>query len=488
MKNKRREYEKMKKIIIGIVLSLSLCLQSEMIYAKNSILPLTKYEQKNGIKKIKMFEYKPGVSFGAKKTPKELSSLDISHREYSRNWARTQDIFYYQDHKKMLHIVYCGNKQVKDMTIDKKENLVNTVVVKTKLPEVAGFHYDSNGAFYVVSGQENEKKNPNKIVIVVEKFDKNWKLKGSTKIKGDYFYHLEGITKPFDAGNCRMELYGKYLIIHTAREMFSGHQSNLNFVIDTETMLIKDVSSPFVSHSFNQFVLADKEEEEGYFYYLDHGDANPRALVIDRYSVHDERNIQFELWWNASSEIFPFIKRKKEHYNYTGCKVTGFEKIGEQLITVGASIPQHRLQAKNGESYTNKNVFVIFTHKDLEQSKKVWFTNFNPTSSSKYSVSEPKLIKVNEERFVVLYSVWTVKDSVLCYRELDVNGNILEAVDYKGVSLEGNSQPFFDGKNIYWLGCWDSEWENRIHSIPYGTDAIKKIEQEQKNMKTKKSK
>lgn len=478
----------MKKKIIGMILSLSLCLQSGIIYAKDTIsLPITAYEQENGITDIEMFEYQHGATFGARVTPKELSKWDIDSREYFHDWANTQDIFYYQDQEGMLHIVHCEEKQLKDVKLDENYQVIDTVTIKTELPMVGGFYYDPKGIFYVVSGQINEEEDPNKIVIVIEKFDQTWVLKGSTKIKGNYEHLFEGIIDPFSYGSCRMEIYGEYLIVHTARRMFVhedglNHQSNLCFVINTEAMTpIDSPKTPYVSHSLNQFVVAD---EDGNMYYLNHGDAYPRAIELSKYSG-----------WTAPSElgkyrnqegrklgIFPFINREKEHYSYTGCIVTGFEKIGNQLITVGASIPQDRTQSENGKDFRNKNVFVIYTDKYLNQSKSIWLTDYNPTTLQ-YEVTEPKLIKVNEERFIILYGVKQKDTYILCYRELDNNGNVLEAIDYKDVALIGNSQPLFDGKRIFWLG-YDRErsWEEKVkvllHSIPYGKIPIEQMDKE----------
>lgn len=502
----------MKKKIVGIILSLSLCLQSGIIYAKDTTsLPITAYEQENGITDIEMFEYQQGATFGAKNTPTVLSNLDILQKEYGikygygSNSAQHQDVFYYQDQDGRLHIVHSEKQKIIDMLLDEKNNIVDTNVVTTALPIVGGFYYNKEVGYYVVSGQENIEENSNKTVVVVEKFSLNWGLLGKLEIKGDIEHLFQGITKPFDAGSCRIEQYGKYLIVHTARKMFQidgiNHQSNLAFLIDTDTMTtIENPKIPYVSHSFNQFITLD---EEGSAYYLNHGDAGKtRGLVVSKYV---NWTIPSELGRFANQDgiqvnIFPFIDREKEHYNYTGCIVTGFEKIGEQLVTVGASIPQDKTQSEDGKDFRNKNVFVNFTDKYLNQSKTIWLTDYNPTILQ-YEVTEPKLIKIDEERFIILYGVKQKDDYILCYRELDNNGNLIEAVDYKDVVLCGNSQPYFDGKRIFWLGYNRDECVNLqleaggldrwysnnpkskqtkvfLYSIPYGKIPIEQMDKE----------
>lgn len=110
-------------------------------------------------------------------------------------------------------------------------------------------------------------------------------------------------------------------------------------------------------------------------------------------------------------------------------------------------------------------------------------------------------IKINEECFIILYNVKQKNTSILCYRELDTNGNLLEAIDYKDVVLCGNSQPYFDGKKVVWLGYNQDEcvnlqleaggidrWYNDnlkskqtkvcLYSIPYGKIPIEQMDKE----------
>lgn len=60
------------------------------------------------------------------------------------------------------------------------------------------------------------------------------------------------------------------------------HQSNITFVINTQDMTLINSDMPYCSHSFNQFVVNDGS----HVYFLDHGDACYRGLILSPPSPH----------------------------------------------------------------------------------------------------------------------------------------------------------------------------------------------------------
>jgi len=97
--------------------------------------------------------------------------------------------------------------------------------------------------------------------------------------------------EPFSAATARLTQHGDTLIIHTARGMYKGsdgvsHQAAMYVYIDvTPDVPMAQISrdTPWVSHSFNQFVLTD----EGMSVFLDHGDAFPRNIAISKTQMQD---------------------------------------------------------------------------------------------------------------------------------------------------------------------------------------------------------
>ena len=88
-----------------------------------------------------------------------------------------------------------------------------------------------------------------------------------------------------------MDEYGGMLYIHTSHLMYMSshdghnHQANMSFILNEESMNLNDSASRvwnletgYVSHSFNQFIKVDNSG----VYRVDHGDANPRAVVLTK--------------------------------------------------------------------------------------------------------------------------------------------------------------------------------------------------------------
>ena len=141
---------------------------------------------------------------------------------------------------------------------------------------------------FLVFGQKNPDENDSTEVVRVVKYSKDWQRLGQASLYG------ANTTTPFDAGSLRMDEYGGQLYIRTCHQMYASsdglhHQANLTICVEQESMTILDsysqVMNPtvgYVSHSFNQFVLADSDQN---IITLDHGDAYPRGAALMRYNA-----------------------------------------------------------------------------------------------------------------------------------------------------------------------------------------------------------
>ena len=141
---------------------------------------------------------------------------------------------------------------------------------------------------FLVFGQKNPDENDSTEVVRVVKYSKDWQRLGQASLYG------ANTTTPFDAGSLRMDEYGGQLYIRTCHQMYASsdglhHQANLTICVEQESMTVLDsysqVMNPtvgYVSHSFNQFVLADSDQN---IITLDHGDAYPRGAALMRYNA-----------------------------------------------------------------------------------------------------------------------------------------------------------------------------------------------------------
>lgn len=430
--------------------------------------------------------YVKGSSFGQQE---QLTALKLTHflsMSYWGNWASPENISYYIDDVGNLHIVGCENQKLYDATCDVNDNIISTTTVKLPLAEWGGFYAAPDGNFYVAVGQENLNEKDNLTVVKILKYNRAWNLLGTADVKGSVTNVYKGIYIPFDAASLRMTQMGSTLIVHTGREMYElddglHHQTDITFVINTDTMELINSKMPYVSHSFNQFVVNDGS----HVYFLDHGDAYSRGLVLSSLSSYTQGKLSKE----DSVNIFPFMGTTGN--NYTGCEVTGFSLQGSTLVTVGKSVPHN--QAVGGvtgwDSELNQNVFLILTDKNNLTSRFIWLTQHSPYGKN-VKLTEPKLIPVDESRYVILYSEETSKQSVLHYLLMDSSGNVILSKAYKNVTIQTDSQPVLWKKNIIWVtGSFeDEDWEEYdldkgfLYKIPLVTVPLTGISLDQKNV------
>ncbi|MGI8255321.1 Ig-like domain-containing protein [Blautia difficilis] len=425
--------------------------------------------------------YNSKSSFGRRKTFPQLADMGNSPGSYSLNWANPEYTSYYTDTAGNLHIVAWKNQILYDVSCNPDLNITSVTKVKLQLPLWGGFYAAPDGNFYVVTGQKNLDENDRLTVVRVLKYDRTWKLLGATDISGDYTNMFKGIYIPFDGASLRMTQIGSTLIVHTGREMYGmdgiHHQSDVTFVINTQDMTLINSDMPYCSHSFNQFVVND-----GYnVYFLDHGDAYDRGLILSSFSASSDGHIA----QRSAVNIFPFMGPAGQ--NYTGCQVTGFSLAGDNLITVGRSVPHSfSVNGLTGYEDLNLNAFMIITDKNSKASRFIWLTQYSP-SGDVIRLTEPKLIPVGNNQYAVLFSDETSKQSVLHYLLMDGSGNILLSKLYKNVTIQTDSQPILWGRNIVWTsGNYDNHnydgTETFLYEIPVVTTPLSGIALDQTSL------
>jgi hypothetical protein len=111
-------------------------------------------------------------------------------------------------------------------------------IIGKELPVFGGF-YATKDNYYVVTGENNTDEDNTKEVYRITKYDKHWNKITSTGLTNC------NTTKPFNAGSCRIDVSGNYMIIHTCHEMYKSddgynHQANVTIQVDIDKMKITD--------------------------------------------------------------------------------------------------------------------------------------------------------------------------------------------------------------------------------------------------------
>ncbi len=335
---------------------------------------------------------------------------------------------------------------------DADYNYISTKMITCDLPKFGGFSATDN-AFYVLSGQNNFEEDNTLEVYRVTKYDKEWNRLSSVGLYG------ANTCSPFQSGTARFDYDDKYLVIRTCHTMYTtsdglNHQANVTFIVDTETMEITDsyysimnVGVGYCSHSFNQFVKFDNSKVVG----VDHGDAYPRTVEIFK-----SRSNTAGKFSGSHDHISLFDISGDIGKNYTGVSVGGFEISSSKYIVVGNSVDQ-----QDADNSKTRNVFVSVIPRDFtndsEEAEKRFITEY---PEGEQSARNPILVKISNERFLVLWSVTNSssekdKDTIY-YVELDSDGNTLGELHAMKGHLSDCQPVLVDGKIIWYT------WGNNL--------------------------
>lgn len=373
------------------------------------------------------------VSDSAREKSEALTPTESDNRadqNYARNWAAPvySNLYANEDGTLMrvegLSAADGCTVVVEQYTEDGK--LLWKKTIEGELPIFGGFYRGTDYNF-LVFGQRNDAEDNEAEVIRVVRYTKNWHRIDGAGIYGS------GTVSPFEAGSCRMVQSGDFLYLHTSHLMYrhtdgNRHQSNLSFDIHIPTMTAFRSLSGYVSHSFNQFILADGAD----VLRLDHGDAYPRAVQISRFDGAAG-------WFSEESEQIEALPiYGKLGANDTGVELGGFEASDSSWLTVGVS----RAQAEAADSM--KNVFVAATNKETLKTTVHWLTDHESADGVK--VSNPQIVKISDERFLLL---WT-ENNQLRYVFLNGAGKAQGTIySVSGIPLS-DCKPVFTDNSVIW--------------------------------------
>ena len=131
--------------------------------------------------------------------------------------------------------------------------------------ELWGGFFAGEENLYVILGSENAEETDSKEVIRIIQYDKDWNRLKYTGVFGANTF------TPFYFGSLRCCEYGGMLYILTCHTMYTSsdglnHQANMMIAVNEKDLLVTDMQCDvtysthgYVSHSFNQYIIADSE-------------------------------------------------------------------------------------------------------------------------------------------------------------------------------------------------------------------------------------
>lgn len=298
-----------------------------------------------------------------------------------------------------------------------------------------------DGYFYTASGVGSEDGKP---CIYISRFRSDWTLQKQVKIDGEE----NNIETPFEAGNCDMAMTDHYLVVHASRIMMDGHQANVTFYLDRNTMAVihdsdgKEAHSlTYVSHSFNQFVRTDGNR----LYFLDHPDTYPRGAYFQ--SCPD--SLRFQDWDDEAFTALPLIHVAGEDgWNYTGVTIGGFELGANGFLAAGTAIPFEKLKTEEAVEEYDKgnNVYLISISRNMKSHRLSWLTTY----TDKTKIVNLRLIKRSADDFLIVYGVEPEKGQAsTCYIRVNSAGTVLGRGSI-GKPYFCTSEMAVRGSDLYW--------------------------------------
>ena len=336
----------------------------------------------------------------------------------------------YVSDENLLHIEYYSN------TFERTDSRT----LALKYPVFGGF-YASGDAYFILSGQNNLSESDSAVCFAVTKYDKSWKELATAQLKNC------NTIVPFKAGSARFAHSGNYLIIRTCHQMYRAddgynHQANVTLQLDMNTMNITDshtsVASSnygYVSHSFNQFVRIHDDKIVA----LDHGDAYPRSIVLLKYKTSVSSGKFVPSYYKPCTAVDMLQISGTVGDNSTGCSVGGFEISSTGYLACFNSIRQ-------GSASSIRDIYISYASHSGTSAEIKRLTSYDSAG-----VSTPQLVKINDSRFMVLWSY----DGRVNYCTVDGEGNLTSDIMSFKASLS-DCQPVVSGDSVIWY-VWNNE-------------------------------
>ena len=411
----------------------------------------------------------------------EMGTL-VSQYDIDERWANPIGNYLYEENGNLVRIEAKRsydkkeNSRIDIKRYDVSGNLLETKELAWQGEKFGGF-YRGEENNYLFFGNSNKQKNDSKEIIRIVKLDRDFNELGNISVNGAYTVY------PFDAGSLRCAEVGQTVLVHTSRERYDGHQSQLTIAFNEDTMSLLNADDlgefqrNHISHDFNQFAISDGNE----FVTVDHGDAYPRSIKVSwlrAESLKEEYIPEGENYrYKITDRYMLSSTKEKEILNIpgeTGANQTGVSIGGvigtTNKILVGVNRIDYSKAVSFGSFYIKgKDVYkrdvVLYSvdkaSLDVIENK---YTDYKKEKNITYTA--PKPVKIDDTRIMLIWNKLNKKSgkSELQYLMTDENGNGLSEIKtVEGMKIADESPTVYNNKVVW------SEYRNGrlvLNSIP----------------------
>jgi hypothetical protein len=334
---------------------------------------------------------------------------------------------------------------------------IRTVQVQNEYDKFGGFTKDNEGNYYLFSGKnvaENEKNVANMSLV---KYDRSGNRLNTYRLNAYADNSYGGVRDPFHAGSCRMEISDNMLCVYFARQMFMtsddglNHQASYGFIVDKNTFQRVDIGQranagtggsirgmvmPYVSHSFNQFILPI----DGGFVFVDQGDMYPRGFSFSKF-LNGNQTLERKT---------AFAFKQGSTYQQTFAQLGGLVKTPDGYLFAGTYERNTTISSDHNDS---RNVFVLTLDNELNNiSEPIWITNYRDKNNE--NATSPKITALDTGRYLLLWELLGNNGYRSTYMTIiDKTGRLLTAVkEIPDVRLNINDILRYNrtNGNVYW--------------------------------------
>jgi len=326
--------------------------------------------------------------------------------------------------------------------------LTGTMVFKNEIDKFGAFTKDGDGNYYFFYARRTTNRSEANMAIV--KYNQEGERANEYKLAAYAQNSMAGVRIPFYAGACRLELSGSMLAVYFAREMFNGHQASYGFVLNKDTFeridrgqvendryeLIGNNILPYVSHSFNQFILPI----DGGFLFADQGDAFPRCFTFGQFKAG-----------NTLKNLKSFVFKKGKTYQYTFAQLGGLAKTSNGYIFLGAY--EKKSAVSHVSHNDSRNLFVLTFDDNLSScGNPLWLTNY--TDKTAENAANPKIALLGSGRYLIMWECMTQYEYKTTYMQIiSENGEPLsKEVELHDIRLNFNDVLRYNQitGNVHW--------------------------------------
>lgn len=297
---------------------------------------------------------------------------------------------------------------------------------------------------FLIFGQDNPQESDSVEVLRVVKYSKDWQRLGEASFYG------KDTKEPFAFGSFQCAEYGDHLAIHTCHTMYKArdglnHQACMNLIIQESTMTenIRSGKLCYVSHSFDQYIMAD---QGGNVITVDLGDGHPRGVELHKVAAFAEKL--------AREETILIDIPGKTGDNSTGISVGGLAETGGSYVTLFTKGVQKTEKCFAGD----RDIILAYTDKNTLASRLVNVTANAPKLDKDYRfyLGTPLLVPTGLSGGYILWSgcAGCEANGTLYYAAYSDNGTIGPIQTAKG--FLSDCQPvLFNGK-LTWYATKES--------------------------------